>query len=141
VFDFFDEQHEKLDAIIAIDFFEHFTKEELLRLVPMIKAALGPHGLLLVQTVNGEGLFPRQIIYGDVTHMTILTPGSMTQLLRASGFEYIEFSECAPIARGVIGIVRAALWKMIRSGANIIRMVETAKRQAVWTENFITVAR
>src|SRR2546430_7641977 len=32
VFDFFEEQHEKFDAIIAIDFFEHFTKEELLRL-------------------------------------------------------------------------------------------------------------
>ena len=28
VFDFFEERHEKFDAIIAIDFFEHFTKEE-----------------------------------------------------------------------------------------------------------------
>ena len=107
----------------------------------MIKSSLRPNGLLLVQTVNGEGLFPRQIIYGDVTHMTILTPGSMGQLLRATGFQQIEFAECAPIARGPVGIIRSALWKIVRFGANALRMIEAGKRQAVWTENFITVAR
>jgi 2-polyprenyl-3-methyl-5-hydroxy-6-metoxy-1,4-benzoquinol methylase len=141
VFEYLEETTEKFDCIIAIDFFEHFTKEELMRLVPMIKSSLRPNGLLLVQTVNGEGLFPRQIIYGDITHMTVLTPGSMSQLLRGAGFQRIEFAECAPIARGVIGFVRSALWKLTRFGANVLRMIEAGKRQAVWTENFITVAR
>jgi len=141
VFEYLGGSTEKYDCIIAIDFFEHFTKEELMRLVHMIKSALRPNGLLLVQTVNGEGLFPRQIIYGDITHMTVLTPGSMSQLLRGVGFRQIEFAECAPIMSGIIGIVRSILWSLIRLGANAVRTIETAKRQAIWTENFITGAK
>jgi 2-polyprenyl-3-methyl-5-hydroxy-6-metoxy-1,4-benzoquinol methylase len=141
VFEYLEGTTEKFDCIIAIDLFEHFTKAELLRLAPILKSSLRPGGLLLVQTVNGEGLFPRQIIYGDITHMTVLTPGSMSQLLRGIGFQKLEFAECAPIPRGVVGVVRSMLWKLTRFGANVLRVIEAGKRQTVWTENFITVAR
>ena len=141
VFEYLEKQTTPGDCIIAIDFVEHFTKDELLRLFELIHDSLALHGMLLIQTVNGEGLFPRQIIYGDLTHQTILSPGSMAQLLRMSGFHRFEFAECAPISRGVRGIVRSFVWRMVRLGANIIRLVEAGKTQALWTENFITVVQ
>jgi 2-polyprenyl-3-methyl-5-hydroxy-6-metoxy-1,4-benzoquinol methylase len=130
-----------LDCVIAIDFVEHFTKEELLRLFELLHIAMKPGGVLLLQTVNGEGLFPRQIIYGDLTHMTILSPSSMSQLLSATEFRDIRYAECAPVAAGLTGIFRSLAWNVIRAGANAIRKIESNKTQQIWTENFICSAR
>jgi cyclopropane fatty-acyl-phospholipid synthase-like methyltransferase len=130
-----------VDCVIAIDFVEHFTKEELLRLFELLHSAMKPGGTLLLQTVNGEGLFPRQIMYGDLTHSTILSPGSMSQLLSVTGFHDMQYFECAPIPSGWKGMLRSRSWKIIRAGANIIRLIESNKTQSVWTENFITSAR
>lgn len=140
VFEYLGRVHSSLDAVIAIDFVEHFTKEELLRLFESLHAAMKPGAVLLLQTPNGEGLFSRQVMYGDLTHETILTPGSLGQLLRATGFGKIQCFECAPIASGMLGIARALLWNIVRTAANSIRRIESHKSQPIWTENFICVA-
>jgi 2-polyprenyl-3-methyl-5-hydroxy-6-metoxy-1,4-benzoquinol methylase len=132
---------ERLDCVIAIDFVEHFTKEELLRLFELLHKVMKPGGVLLLQTVNGEGLFPRQIIYGDLTQSTILSPGSMSQLLSSTGFHEMKYFECAPPPFGLKGRLRSIAWKMIRAGANTIRLIESNKAQSIWTENFICSAR
>jgi len=128
-------------AIIAIDVFEHFSKEELMDLVSLIREALRPGGLLLFQTPNGEGLFARRIIYGDLTHMTILTKSSATQLLAFAGLEAVAFYETSPLVVSVGSAIRAALWACVRLLANAIRWVEIRKLNDLWTENMITVAR
>jgi SAM-dependent methyltransferase len=128
-------------AIVAVDVFEHFSRDELARLTPLLRAALRPGGRLLVQTANGAGLFPGQVIYGDLTHMTIFTPQSLDQLLRATGFVDLEFHETGPIPFRLRGKVDVALWSAIKALANVVRHIETGKRQAIWTENFICVAR
>ncbi len=128
-------------AIVAVDVLEHFSRDELVRLMPPLYAALQPGGRLLVQTVNGAGLFPAQVIYGDLTHMTIFTPQSLAQLLRATGFVDPTFYETGPIPIRLRGRVNVALWSTIKTLANAIRHIETGKRQTIWTENFICVAR
>jgi SAM-dependent methyltransferase len=128
-------------AILAVDVFEHFSRDELVRLAPLLHAALRPGGRLLVQTANGAGLFPAQVIYGDLTHMTILTPQSLDQLLRPSGFVDLSFYETGPIPIRLRGKLDVALWSAIKAVANTVRHIETGKRQAIWTENFICVAR
>ena len=117
--------------------FEHFSRNELLRLTPLLYAALEPGGRLLVQTANGAGLFARQVIYGDLTHMTVLTPNSLAQLLRPVGFADFGFYETGPIPIRVRGKLDVALWAGLKAVANTIRYIETGKRQAIWTENFI----
>lgn len=130
-----------LDAVVAIDIFEHFTKQELFQVLDILSSLLTTKGVLLIQTVNGEGLYPHQIIHGDLTHATVLTPGSMQQLLQATGFRVESFHETIPLMPGLKGAVRSALWRIIRSLANLVRVVEKGKGQSVWSENFITVAR
>ena len=128
------------EVILAVDVLEHFSREELVVLAPRVLAALRPGGRLIVQTANGAGLFPRQVIYGDLTHLTIFTPESLRQLLRRFGFQNLTFYETGPIPIRLRGKLNVALWSATKAIANLIRQVETGKRQAIWTENFICAA-
>ncbi len=134
-------QRGRCDVVIAVDVLEHFTRDELARLAPLLYEALQPGGRLFIQTANGAGLFPRQVIYGDLTHLTIFTPQSLAQLLRPCGFTDYRFYETGPIPIRLRGKVNVAAWSLIKVIANTVRTVETGKRQAIWTENFICLAR
>lgn len=124
-------------AIVALDFIEHFTADELLDLVPLIHTALMDQGMVLIRTPNGEGLFPGRIIYGDITHMSIFTPNSIAQLFRQFFFDQIEFYECPPIPCDFRGKLRLLLWKIVRQVANICKKIETGHTQGIWTENLV----
>ena len=128
-------------AIVALDFIEHFHKDELMRLLPLIHGALHLGGVLVLQTPNGEGLFSQQVIHSDLTHLTIFSPDSLRQLLALMDFTDIRLYETGPVAKNFKGAIRAGLWRTIKFGANIIRVIETGKRQAIWTENMICCCR
>ena len=129
------------EVILAVDVLEHHTRDELMGLAPLLFAALRPGGRLLVQTANGAGLFPSQVIYGDLTHVTIFSPQSLAQLLRSAGFSDLAFYETGPIPLRLRGRLDVALWSAIKLLASAVRSIETGKRQAIWTENFICLAR
>lgn len=140
-FEFLTAQPGRYQMIVALDFVEHFSKAELMRLLPLIHAALRPDGLLLLQTPNGQGLLPGKIIYGDLTHMTILTPDSLRQLLRLNGFDDIRFVETGPTGKNLVGTIRLLLWQIIKLLANTVRIIETGKPNEMWSENMICVCR
>jgi SAM-dependent methyltransferase len=125
------------EAILAVDVLEHFSRDELTALTPILGTALRTRGRLIVQTANGAGLFPHQVIYGDLTHLTIFTPESLAQLLRTVGLVDLAFYETGPIPIRVRGKLDTLLWAAIKRLANTVRSIETGKRQAIWTENFI----
>lgn len=137
IFPYLDQHPDTFAAILALDFVEHFHKEELLKLAAHLFQALQPGGRLILQTPNGAGLFPRQIIYGDLTHLTIFTPNSLQQLLRQAGFQEFRFLETGPVPKDLTGRLRVGLWRVIKWTANTIRRIETGKTQAIWTENMI----
>ncbi len=124
-------------AILALDFVEHFSKDELMSLAPAIRDALEPGGVLILQTPNGQGLFSGQVVHGDLTHLTIFTPGSLEQLFRLFDFEDFRFVETGPAPYGLRGRLRAFGWAVVKAGLNLIRRIETGKSQAIWTENMI----
>jgi cyclopropane fatty-acyl-phospholipid synthase-like methyltransferase len=141
VFQFLEGKKDQYAAIIALDFVEHFTREELFKLFPLIYGALRKDGLFLVQTPNGQALFPGQVVYGDLTHMTIFTESSMTQLLSFFGFRDIHFRETGPIPDTLAGKARTFLWKVTRTVARKIRQIEVDYPTGIWTENFICWAQ
>jgi SAM-dependent methyltransferase len=134
---FLDDHPGGFDAILAVDVLEHLRRDELIRLAGLLASALRPGGRLIVQTANGAGLFPRQVIYGDLTHLTIFTPESLGQLLRGAGFQDLTFYETGPIPIRIRGKVDTFLWAAIKRVANTVRSIEAGKKQAIWTENFI----
>jgi SAM-dependent methyltransferase len=123
--------------IMAFDLLEHFQKDEQMKLVSAIYKALTPGGRFVGQTPNAAGLFPRQVMYDDLTHLSFLTPTSARQLFTLHGFSNLQFLETGPAVIGPISFVRLALWKIVREIASIVRMIETGKREQIWTENFL----
>ena len=140
-FEYLDSKKEWYGAITAIDFIEHFTKEELLALFSKIQKALKPGGLLIIQTPNGQGLFPGQVIYGDLTHMTIFSEDSLRQLLRVYEFCEIRFYETAPVAYGLDGRIRSVSWKLVKQIIRLVRQIEAKNSSKLWTENLICVCK
>jgi 2-polyprenyl-3-methyl-5-hydroxy-6-metoxy-1,4-benzoquinol methylase len=137
LFAYLDASSEPYAAILAVDILEHLTRDELIRLAPLLFHALQPGGRLLVQTANGAGLMPGHVVYGDLTHQTIFTPESLGQLLRPVGFEHLSFYETGPVPIRLRGKLDVAAWSVVRTVAALLKYVETGKRQAIWTENFI----
>jgi 2-polyprenyl-3-methyl-5-hydroxy-6-metoxy-1,4-benzoquinol methylase len=135
--EFLASNQEQYRVIGAFDFVEHFSKDELVRLVPAMHAALKPGGYLLLQTANGQGLFPGQVCYGDLTHMTIFTPESLVQILRLWNFEDFRFVDTGPAPINAKGKIRLLAWRLITWCANQVRRIETGKTQEIWTENMI----
>lgn len=134
------EASDTYQCIVCIDVLEHMTKSELLDLLPLVHSRLRAGGRLIVQTVNASGLFPFQVAYGDLTHMTFMNEQSITQLLRWSGFDRIRLAEAGPMSVGLKGATRWSLWRLARGVAKAIRLAETGKQQHLWTENMIVTA-
>lgn len=141
VFDFLQHKRNHYDAVIALDFVEHFTKGQLLELFDSIYKSLKTGGLLLLQTPNGQGLFPGQNIYGDLTHMTILCESSLTQILKLNGFSQFKFFETAPVPKGLGGRLNLFLWNIIRFMIRMVRQIECKNNSKIWTENIICICK
>lgn len=141
VFQYLEGCNRQFGAILAIDFLEHFTKEELDRLIRLIRQSLCTGGWFILQTPNGAGLFSKQIVYDDLTHSTILSVGSLRQILELNGFGDVVFRETGPTPKNIAGVLRLTAWRTIRFVASAIKKIESGKRQEIWTENVICSCR
>jgi 2-polyprenyl-3-methyl-5-hydroxy-6-metoxy-1,4-benzoquinol methylase len=141
VFEALPARHGVYGAIFAIDFLEHFSRAELVELVPLIRESLAPGGRFITQTPNGQALHGGAVIHGDLTHLTIFTPRSLEQLLRTHGFVDIMSMETALPGSGMGWRARRALWSMVRQAANAVKRIEGVRSERIWTQNFISSAR
>jgi len=121
------------DAILAIDVIEHMTKPELARLGRLLRTALRPGGLLVLQTPNGEGVGARRIVYGDLTHETIFNQSSLGQYLRAFGFTNLRFRETGPVPHSLNGRIRWIGWRVLRLISQLVSLIQTGHRPAFLT--------
>lgn len=139
VFDFLRSNEGKFEIIFAVDLLEHFKKEELFELLQLIHHALKPDGLFILQTPNGEGLMPGYVIYGDLTHFTILSPLSLKHILTVTGFEKIQIKELGP--GFLVHFPLFVMWQIIRLFAMFIKFMEIGRIQRHWTESIIGAAQ
>jgi 2-polyprenyl-3-methyl-5-hydroxy-6-metoxy-1,4-benzoquinol methylase len=134
-FTYLKENENRFGIIVAIDLIEHFKKEELFELLNLIHRGLKPGGLFVMQTPNGEGLMPGYVIYGDLTHFTILSPLSLKHILTVTGFEHILIKELGPAF--FVHFPLFIGWQIVRFFAIIIKFVEIGRFQKYWTESII----
>ncbi|MBI5823164.1 MAG: class I SAM-dependent methyltransferase [Chloroflexi bacterium] len=138
-FDFLSSNEGQFEIIFAIDLIEHFKKEELFELLQLTHQALKPGGLFVLQTPNGEGLMPGYVIYGDLTHFTILSPLSLKHILTVTNFDNIKIKELGP---GLfVHFPLFVVWQIIRLFAMFIKFMEIGRIQRHWTESIIASAR
>ena len=131
----------RFDIIIALDFIEHFNKDEIITIVEGVFEHLNGGGIFIIHTPNGQAIASGKLVYGDLTHSTIFTPNSAQQILRYAGFDEISFYETAPLIKNVKGTIRLILWKIVKFFYNILLIIETGRPEKVLTRNFVCVAK
>jgi 2-polyprenyl-3-methyl-5-hydroxy-6-metoxy-1,4-benzoquinol methylase len=139
--EFFNTSDNTYDIIIALDFIEHFSKDELIKLFKLIFDRLNKGGSFIIHTPNGQAILSSRIIYGDLTHLTIFNPYSLLQILRFVGFNSINFYERGPVPKNLKGIIRTILWRIIKIFYNLLLLIESGKSEKILTQNFICVAK
>jgi 2-polyprenyl-3-methyl-5-hydroxy-6-metoxy-1,4-benzoquinol methylase len=107
-------KHEgRLGLIHAKDLFEHFTKNEAVEFLRVCYQALEPGGELWIYTFNAQGWFAEATRYGDFTHELAVTPASLVQVLRATGFTVMSVQGRLPTPRTFGGLGRRLLFRVL----------------------------
>lgn len=132
---------ESVDAVVAFDVIEHFTKDELIDFVDAVHRVLKNGGRWIIHAPNGASPFAGAIRYGDFTHEQAFTRSSLEQLMLASGFTRVSCHECAPRAHGLKSVLRVAAWKLARLAIQFVVTAETGElpRDSILTRNLYAV--
>jgi predicted TPR repeat methyltransferase len=132
----------QLAAVTAIDLLEHLAKHEVVETLDMVAAALVPGGVFVARVPNSVSPFGGHIRYGDFTHESSFTSGSVRQLSAASGFGSVTVTPCSPMPHGLVSGARAAVWKVISTCYKLALAAETGVASGhIVTQNLTFVAR
>jgi hypothetical protein len=88
------------------DVLEHFTKEEIVELLPLLKNILKEDGIFVVRVPNGEAMLTGGIMYGDFTHETFFTSKSLKQIFNIFDFSQTKVFPVYPIKHGLKSTIR-----------------------------------
>jgi 2-polyprenyl-3-methyl-5-hydroxy-6-metoxy-1,4-benzoquinol methylase len=141
VFTYLRELEIKASAIFAIDFIEHFTKEELFTLGNQVMKNLEPGGLFIMQTPNGKSPNALRNIYGDMTHMTILSDESAEQWLKGIGFEIAETKSSEHARTSWRDYLRISIRSFLLKSQQLRLFFITGRKESSLGENLLVVAR
>ena len=132
----------QLAAVMATDVLEHLTKDEVLETFDCVAAALAPNGVFIARVPNAVSPFGGMIRYGDFTHESWYTAGSVRQLAAAAGFISVTVRPCPPVAHGVVSTARLAVWKSASALCKLILAAETGTIHGhIVTQNLTFCAR
>lgn len=130
------------DAICAIDLLEHQTKDEAVRLLDLIRAALKPGGVCVVRVPNIDAPYGTLFAYGDFTHELLLNKDSASQLFRACGFEATVYPSSVRTESFLKELIRRPLWWLAVMHMKLTLFASSRTwRDVIFTPNLIVVAR
>lgn len=82
----------RFDIIILSHIIEHIPKQEIINTLVFIKKEfLNDNGKLLIAVPNAQSNTESYWMYEDWTHTTLFTSGSLYYVLKAAGFQNVEF--------------------------------------------------
>lgn len=87
----------QFDIIAAFDVFEHIAIPELIELLRHCAALLSENGRVVARFPNMASPFGLVNQHGDITHITPLSPASLSQLARLSGLEPVYIANGATV--------------------------------------------
>jgi 2-polyprenyl-3-methyl-5-hydroxy-6-metoxy-1,4-benzoquinol methylase len=137
--DFFAANNQSFDVICGMDIIEHFTKDELVDLLQLLKSRLNKNGKVIFRTPNADAPFASIYAFGDFTHENLMNSNSAKQLMMATGFQNIQIQASHIKAKSAIKeIIRATLWKLICLRYKLILFASgRSSKEILFTPNMI----
>jgi 2-polyprenyl-3-methyl-5-hydroxy-6-metoxy-1,4-benzoquinol methylase len=84
------------DAISALDFVEHLSRDDALRFLDLCRARLRPGGVLILRTPCADGPFGAHDRYNDLTHQWAMTSNLAVAVMAMVGFERVAILDERP---------------------------------------------
>ncbi len=111
----------KFDVIIGVDIIEHFTKDELVVILQLLRTSLNADGRAIFRTPNLDAPFASLFANGDFTHENFLNASSISQVLHSCGFGNVKVTGATIYVNGFLKeLVRKLLWNIIQFSIKII---------------------
>lgn len=136
------DREEGYDVIFAIDFIEHFDKEELVELLKKMISRLNPKGKLILRTPNIDAPIGSFYAFGDFTHGVVLNKHSAIQLLLACGAHEVIIHPSSLRVKGAIkNTCRKLLWLVVKTIMKLSMLATGRRISAIsYTPNLIIEA-
>ena len=130
------------DFIAMVDILEHFDKQEVVNVLSSVYNALVDGGKLLIRVPNAEGFLSQGICFGDFTHQSFFTPGSLSQVLRSVNFEVLQCDNEPLVFVRLRPYIRAILCKAAALPMVLIRKLQSGfNTNVVVTANMLVLAK
>ena len=113
--------------IIALNFLEHLSKEQLRLVLTEVRRVLAAGGSFVAMVPNAISPFGVRTRHWDITHEWAFTPNNFSQPADLVGFEPgIDILECGPRLHGFVSTVRWLLWQAVRAAIAFRLLIEVA---------------
>jgi len=140
IFEFLKTTDEKFDFVTMFDVLEHFTKEEIVEILPLIKNILNENGKFVFRVPNGEAMLKGSIMYSDFTHETFFTARSLKQIFNIFDFSDTKIYPVYPIKHGIQSTIRYYAYRFYELIYKIGIVFETGgAKNFVSTQNILGV--
>lgn len=141
IFDFFESYvGPKFDVIFLMDFLEHFSLEEIFKILEFVSRNLKVDGKVAIHVPNGGAIFSGIVRYGDLTHKFAFTKQSISVLMRKYNLDFKVYED-KPIVHNFFSLIRYLFWIVSSFIFRLIFFAETGRSNAVLSQNMLVLAR
>lgn len=139
---FLSSQPGQFDVITGMDIIEHFTKDELVHLLALIRMALTANGRVIFRTPNLDSPMATVYANGDFTHENYLNASSASQVLLNCGFKNPHvLSSNMQLANPLKEGLRRIAWFCLKLNLKFMLFATgRSTRGVVFTPNMLMVA-
>src|SRR5262249_10883649 len=113
----------EVDALLSLDVLEHLSRDQLVEAALTAGRVLPTGGSFLLLVPNGEALRPLPTYSADLTHETLLSVESISQLFAPAGLRIERVRGVTPGWQKPSRVVRSVLWRAIRAAARAVDLV------------------
>ena len=90
------------NALVAIDFLEHISKDDVMELLRQAHRVLAKGGRFILRYPNGDSPLVGMNLFNDITHVWTYTPNCLDTLARMHGFARTQLTQSALLNSTII---------------------------------------
>lgn len=120
-------------ALVAIDFLEHISKDDVMELLAQSSRALLPGGRLILRFPNGDSPLVGMNLFNDITHVWTYTPNCLDSLARMHGFARTAFVDESELAIRDHRWFKVPLCRLSKTVLGILFRAATKEKIVFWS--------
>ncbi len=143
IFEYLKNHEASFDVISGMDIIEHFTKDELIDLIALIRKALRSGGMAIFRTPNMDAPMASVFAMGDFTHENFINKNSAEQIMLSMDFKNVEIFSSYMYVKGFFrNMIRKILWfKIVTTIRILLFATGRSSKHVILTPNLIIRAQ